>query len=546
MGNSIDLEVVITAVDEASAKLASIQKSAQQLGKQFTVVGGLLAGGLAVAVKSASDAQTQMAKVDATLNAMGDAGKNARAEILRVADATLKLGFDNEESAVAMSLFYQRTNNVADAQKLLAVSMDLARAKNIDLTTATKLVTQSLSGGGKVLKQYGIDIKETASPMEALGILQEKVGGQAQAFSQTFAGASESLKQQVGELTEKIGAQLLPVLTNIAQRVTPFVEKILAWTEAHPQLTQNIIIATGALAGLLLVLGPIMLLFSAISAPMLIVAGVIGVIAYGVFELVKNWGTLQPVMMQAWETMKGIGAVVMDFLKPAFDILIVGVLRLWEQLKALWAVLSPLLMPVLKWLGIFLGATLVAGIAILVASIGGLMYFLSGLVQGLTWVIAKAKELYNWFATNLPGGLKIAGDAWNSMWNGMKSIATSVIDYVMKKIQKMIDLYNSAKDAVSSVGGKVSSAKDSVVNAVKGLVGKAGGGQVVAGQSYIVGEKGQEVFTPSQSGSIIPNNKLGGSGNITVNINGGTYLSEDVARQIGDKIISQFRRTVRI
>jgi hypothetical protein len=40
----------------------------------------------------------------------------------------------------------------------------------------------------------------------------------------------------------------------------------------------------------------------------------------------------------------------------------------------------------------------------------------------------------------------------------------------------------------------------------------------MSGGSYIVGEKGPELFTPSSSGNITPNNALGGGGNITVNV----------------------------
>ena len=47
-----------------------------------------------------------------------------------------------------------------------------------------------------------------------------------------------------------------------------------------------------------------------------------------------------------------------------------------------------------------------------------------------------------------------------------------------------------------------------------GIDGRASGGNVIAGQPYIVGEKGPELFMSGQSGTIIPNNNLGG-GNIT-------------------------------
>jgi len=52
---------------------------------------------------------------------------------------------------------------------------------------------------------------------------------------------------------------------------------------------------------------------------------------------------------------------------------------------------------------------------------------------------------------------------------------------------------------------------------VKGLTGKAIGGPVQAGQPYMVGERGPEMFVPNQSGSIVPSNKMGGGGITVVN-----------------------------
>ena len=49
---------------------------------------------------------------------------------------------------------------------------------------------------------------------------------------------------------------------------------------------------------------------------------------------------------------------------------------------------------------------------------------------------------------------------------------------------------------------------------------RANGGPVMGGGSYLVGERGPELFTPSSSGNITPNSAMGGA-NITVNVNGG-------------------------
>ena len=50
---------------------------------------------------------------------------------------------------------------------------------------------------------------------------------------------------------------------------------------------------------------------------------------------------------------------------------------------------------------------------------------------------------------------------------------------------------------------------------------RANGGPVMAGGSYVVGERGPELFTPSSSGNITPNHAMGGGSTITVNVNGG-------------------------
>jgi len=46
---------------------------------------------------------------------------------------------------------------------------------------------------------------------------------------------------------------------------------------------------------------------------------------------------------------------------------------------------------------------------------------------------------------------------------------------------------------------------------------KAMGGPVYTGKTYLVGEKGPEVFSPASNGTIVPNDKLGGSTRVVIN-----------------------------
>ena len=77
-----------------------------------------------------------------------------------------------------------------------------------------------------------------------------------------------------------------------------------------------------------------------------------------------------------------------------------------------------------------------------------------------------------------------------------------------------------------------------------GYDGKAAGGSVSAGTPYIVGERGQELFVPGQSGTIIPNNKLSGGGsNININIVTPALIGSDGAAR--DALLPILRAGVR-
>jgi hypothetical protein len=88
-------------------------------------------------------------------------------------------------------------------------------------------------------------------------------------------------------------------------------------------------------------------------------------------------------------------------------------------------------------------------------------------------------------------------------------IALSV---VLNVIADLIDGFRTLINLGSKIGG-----------AIGGMFGggRAAGGPVSAGTTYLVGEKGPELFTPSGSGRIIPNSAMGGGSNvINITVNG--------------------------
>jgi hypothetical protein len=83
--------------------------------------------------------------------------------------------------------------------------------------------------------------------------------------------------------------------------------------------------------------------------------------------------------------------------------------------------------------------------------------------------------------------------------------------------------------------------------AIKSAFGfRAMGGPVSSGSPYVVGEKGPELFVPHASGTIVPNNKMGGgsgssAGSVTVNYN----IAAGVSRAELVPILDQERRRLK-
>jgi len=91
--------------------------------------------------------------------------------------------------------------------------------------------------------------------------------------------------------------------------------------------------------------------------------------------------------------------------------------------------------------------------------------------------------------------------------------------------------------ALGSIGGSEKNSGSGIFGAIADIF-RANGGPVKAGRSYIVGERGPEVFTPGVSGGITPNHAMGGA-NVTVNVDASGSSVEgnaDQASQLGKAI----------
>jgi hypothetical protein len=131
---------------------------------------------------------------------------------------------------------------------------------------------------------------------------------------------------------------------------------------------------------------------------------------------------------------------------------------------------------------------------------------------------------------------------------GIKGLAKDFLSAVEQMIAKWEVLQLFGEDNTSGVLGKAfSSIFGGIGNVLSGQ--RAGGGYVSAGDSYLVGENGPELFRSSSAGNITPNGALGGAGggftiNASVDARGSTPDAIKLIPFAMQKAIQQAKREV--
>jgi hypothetical protein len=129
--------------------------------------------------------------------------------------------------------------------------------------------------------------------------------------------------------------------------------------------------------------------------------------------------------------------------------------------------------------------------------------------------------------------------------NAIATLVSTLITGFSQLVGFMSNAYTQAKRVVDLINANkdIFAAQSGLLGFVVGKVaGRASGGPVTSGTSYIVGERGPELFTPNSSGMITPNNRMGGGGT-TINVNvTGAIDPEGTARSIINVLNNSFYR----
>jgi uncharacterized membrane protein YdcZ (DUF606 family) len=431
---------ILGEVKDLSASLnkgsAEVQTFGDKISKFGKVAGAafLAAGVAAVAyagklavdgVKAAIEDEAAQLRLAASLkNVTGATDAQIAATEDYILKTSLANGVTDEELRPSLDRLVRSTKDVAEAQKLQSLALDIAAATGKSLTQVSESLAKAHDGNFGSLKRLGVSIDENIIKSKdfdaATAVLASTFKDQASIQADTFNGKMNRLKVAFDEGKETVGGFILDAITPM---VSLFVDKAIpAISEFAGNLKENVM----------------------------------------------------PILMSIWEFAKGFFTPIIQGIKEAFGNVSEAVSRNSEEFNKFFGFVKAVYDFLKTYVYPFIGKILGAEFKILGLAISALIDFFASLVN----IIDKA-------------------------YKGL----VAFVNFIKN---------NPVTQGIAGVFGG----------------GRAAGGPVSAGTTYLVGENGPELFTSSTSGTIIPNGSMGGNTvNITVN---GAIDPISTARQIAN------------
>lgn len=432
---------ILGEVKDLSASLNKGTTEVQTFGDKITKF-GKIAGAAFLAAGAAAVAYAGKLAVDGVKSAIEDEAAQLRlaaslknvtgatdAQIAATEDYILKTslanGVTDEELRPSLDRLVRSTKDVAEAQKLQSLALDIAAATGKSLTQVSESLAKAHDGNFGSLKRLGVSIDENIIKSKdfdaATAVLASTFKDQASIQADTFNGKMNRLKVAFDEGKETVGGFILDAITPM---VSLFVDKAIPTiAEFAGNLKDNVL----------------------------------------------------PILTSIWAFVKGFFTPIVEGIREAFANVSEAVNNNSEELTKFSKFIKAIYEFGKTYLAPFIGEVLGAAFKVLGVAISGVIGFFSTLVD--------------------------------------------IIDRAYRSIVAFVNFVknNPVTSAVGSVFGG----------------GRAAGGPVSAGTTYLVGENGPELFTSATSGTIIPNKAMGGGNTINITVNG-ALDTEGTARTIID------------
>lgn len=374
--------------------------------------------------------------------------------------------------------------------------------------------------------------------LDAKGVVDEDFARRLQ----TAQGAMDRWTATIENLNISIGATLVPLLNGLLVKITPIIGKITDWAAANPELSRTIVAATAGLVGFRIAVAGLSFV------GLLGKSGALSLLSIG-FNTIGKAAIAATSAIKLQSALASMGGMKMG----GFDALVTGLRGMAMALPgvsglagAIGALVGALSAPVL----LIIGGVAAAGLLIwkywdrLSSIFGGVAKRIG---EELAPALDAAKPLLDWFSgigktisTAWEATAKAVGDFFGALFGqekltdeqkaGYEDMGYQLVDGILAGMKRMWDSIAAwfaqwpqmILDAIGSIdigsiirwpappkwwsdlfGGGTPEVSSNVEWAPgqgpSGATGRARGGNMWAGSTYQINEKGEEFFSPRSS-----------------------------------------------
>jgi hypothetical protein len=188
------------------------------------------------AVKAAAQDQQAQLKLAKTLqNVTKATDAQIAANEKFITSMQFATGVNDNELRPALENLVRGTGDLAQAQDLLKLGLDVSAGSGKSLQVVSLSLTKALGGNFAGLSKLGIVIPDNIKKSKDFAQVQKHLntlfGGQAAVAAQTFAGKLAIMRERLTEAQETIGSLLMPILTKLVDifinNVMPAIDRVV-------------------------------------------------------------------------------------------------------------------------------------------------------------------------------------------------------------------------------------------------------------------------------------------------------------------------------
>ena len=215
-------------------------------------LGGLAVAGFSAAKAAAEDAAEQALLAGQLVRTTGATQAQVAANESFIDSVSRSVAVADSELRPALSALVTGTKDLATAQRLLKVALDVSAATGANLGTVSEALSRGFNGNNRALARLSPELKtliaEGASFADVLKVLEANFGGAAREAANTAQGGMKKLAIAVDEAQESIGTALLPYM----EQLVPLLVEGAKWFERNSKVVTIAVVAFGSIATVLL------------------------------------------------------------------------------------------------------------------------------------------------------------------------------------------------------------------------------------------------------------------------------------------------------